>query len=132
MGFYGNITNTARAQFQFDRTYSSRYEMDMNCLDDEVYAGRYVLVEYDNIGHDGFIRVWKINDKFYTQNVEDINVLLTIGNTARDTIVYEAPYALDTRVDPRDYKDCKFYICISDMVANSNMPAEFQEVSDGD
>ena len=47
MGFYGNITNTARTQFQFDRTYSSRYEMDKNTLTDGIYAGRYVLVEYD-------------------------------------------------------------------------------------
>ena len=28
MGFYGNITNTARTQFQFDKIYSNRYEMD--------------------------------------------------------------------------------------------------------
>ena len=47
MGFYGNITNTSRTQFVFDRTYSSRYEMDTKCSSDNIYAGRYVLVEYD-------------------------------------------------------------------------------------
>ena len=47
MGFYGNITNTSRTQFSFDRSYASRYEMDTNCATDGVYAGRYVLVEYD-------------------------------------------------------------------------------------
>lgn len=46
MGFYGNITNTSRTQFVFDRTYSSRYEMDTMCSKDNIYAGRYVLVEY--------------------------------------------------------------------------------------
>lgn len=46
MGFYGNITNVARTQFQFDRTYSSRYIMDLSCGSDGVYPGRYVLVEY--------------------------------------------------------------------------------------
>ena len=47
MGFYGNITNTSRTTFQFDRVYPSRYEMDLNTLSDGIYAGRYVLVEYD-------------------------------------------------------------------------------------
>ena len=47
MGFYGNITNTSRTQFVFDKVYSSRYEMDFNCAKDGVYAGRYVLVEYE-------------------------------------------------------------------------------------
>lgn len=46
MGFYGNITNTSKTQFQFDKTYSSRYDMDLHCGSDGVYPGRYVLVEY--------------------------------------------------------------------------------------
>jgi len=48
MGFYGNITNTSKTQFQFDKIYSSRYEMDAHTYTDGIYAGRYVLVEYDN------------------------------------------------------------------------------------
>ena len=48
MGFYGNITNTSRTQFSFDRKYSNRFDMDSNCSKDGVYAGRYVLVEYNN------------------------------------------------------------------------------------
>ena len=47
MSFYGNITNTARSPFTFDRIYSSRYAMEQNMTSDGVYAGRYVLVEYD-------------------------------------------------------------------------------------
>lgn len=47
MGFYGNITNTSRTTFQFDKIYPSRYEMDGMCSSDGVYNGRYVLVEYD-------------------------------------------------------------------------------------
>ena len=47
MGFYGNITNTARTQFQFDRVYSNRYSMELSMSTDGVYAGRYVLIEYD-------------------------------------------------------------------------------------
>lgn len=48
MGFYGNITNTSRTQFQFDRTYPNRSVMDKSATTDGVYIGRYVLIEYDN------------------------------------------------------------------------------------
>ena len=45
MGFYGNIVNINKTQFNFDRIYSSRYEMDKRIKDDNVYVNRYVLVE---------------------------------------------------------------------------------------
>ena len=55
MGFYGNIKNTSRTQFNFDKVYASRVEMDNSCQNDGVYAGRYVLVEYDQkINFDAF------------------------------------------------------------------------------
>lgn len=47
MGFYGNITNTSRTQFQFDLVYPSRNAMENGCAKDGVYVGRYVLVDYD-------------------------------------------------------------------------------------
>ena len=47
MGFYGNITNTSKTQFQFDKIYSSRYDMESQARTDGIYTGRYVLVEYD-------------------------------------------------------------------------------------
>lgn len=47
MGFYGNITNTSRTQFSFDRIYSSRKAMDAAAASDGVFIGRYVLVEYE-------------------------------------------------------------------------------------
>lgn len=46
MGFYGNITNVTRTQFSFDKIYANRAEMDQSAAEDEVYIGRYVLVEY--------------------------------------------------------------------------------------
>lgn len=58
MGFYGNITNTSRTQFQFDRTYPNRYDMETHKNTDNVYAGRYVLVEYDSTANlDTYLRV---------------------------------------------------------------------------
>ena len=51
MGFYGNIKNTSRTQFSFDKIYPSRAEMDANANLDGIYAGRFVLVEYDQVLH---------------------------------------------------------------------------------
>lgn len=48
MGFYGNITNTSRTQFQFDKIYPSRRVMEESMNGDGVFVGRYVLVEYDS------------------------------------------------------------------------------------
>ena len=48
MGFYGNIKATSRAQFSFDKVYSSRAQMEKNMATDGIYAGRFVLIEYDN------------------------------------------------------------------------------------
>ena len=47
MGFYGNITNTSKTTFQFDKIYPNRNEMDKNANSDGIYIGRYVLIEYD-------------------------------------------------------------------------------------
>jgi len=49
MGFYGNISNTTKVQFSFDRIFSSRSAMDeaVNNGTDAVFAGRFVLVSYD-------------------------------------------------------------------------------------
>lgn len=47
MGFYGNIKNTSRTQFQFDIIYDNRAQMDLNATSDGIYTGRYVLIEYD-------------------------------------------------------------------------------------
>ena len=47
MSFYGNITNTAKAPFSFDRIYSSRRAMELGMATDDVYAGKFVLIEYD-------------------------------------------------------------------------------------
>lgn len=79
MGFYGNITNTSRTTFQFDRIYSSRSEMDNKCSSDGIYIGRYVLVEYDKeLSNSDFKTGWYlVTDKgrniVYSSIVSGIN-----------------------------------------------------------
>lgn len=52
MGFYGNITNTSKTQFNFDRIYPNRKAMDDACKADGVALGRFVLVEYGETDFD--------------------------------------------------------------------------------
>lgn len=47
MGFYGNISNSNKSSFTFDKVYSTRKEMDAACDTDGIFLGRFVLVEYD-------------------------------------------------------------------------------------
>ena len=83
MGFYGNITNTSRTQFQFDRTFPNRTVMDQFIGTDGVYIGRFVLVEYDKaLAADWCITAYMKTDannirRFYTG--KDISASSEIG-----------------------------------------------------
>lgn len=57
MGFYGNLANVARTTFSFDKTYTTRLEMVVKCPTDEVFIGRYALLDYD---HEDSIRIVEI------------------------------------------------------------------------
>ena len=66
MGFYGNVVNPAKTQFTFDRTYPNRKTMEASLATDEIYLGRYVLIEYDLTNKnslDTYSRVWRVASK---------------------------------------------------------------------
>ena len=65
MGFYGNITNTSKTQFQFDRIYPNRAKMDENKMYDGIYMGRYVLVDYDQSKRESYRTFYLKDGKFY-------------------------------------------------------------------
>lgn len=48
MSFYGNISNAGKTNLTFDKIYANRKQMDQYASTDDVYIGRYVLVEYDD------------------------------------------------------------------------------------
>ena len=85
MGFYGNIKNTSRTQFSFDKIYPNRAALDGRGNDqktgaavDDIYAGRFVLVEYDsNVTEDQFIRAFLWHGVLYS----------TIPNSANGTLI---------------------------------------------
>lgn len=63
--FYGNTINPS--QFQFDKIYPNRKEMDENCSNDGVFIGRYILIKYDTNKEISRIYIGneKENGKFY-------------------------------------------------------------------
>ena len=112
MGFYGNITNTNRTQFVFDKVYPSRSQMDDSVHTDGIYIGRYVLVEY---GYNGdYKRLYKLTenniDKFYTSRTltEDTRAKYSNVPTEDENFVVqnEIIFILD-----KDLKQ-QFYTCI--------------------
>lgn len=70
MGFYGNITNTSKTNFVFDKIYTNRKAMDSNISKDGIFIGRYVLVEYGEITEDSFIKAYgpKKDGYYHTSN----------------------------------------------------------------
>lgn len=56
MGFYGNVANSNKTAFSFDKTYASRVAMDASAQSDGVFLGRYVLVEYDEPVIEGYAK----------------------------------------------------------------------------
>lgn len=74
MGFYGNISNSNKSAFTFDRVYGNRWTMDQNISNDQVFLGRYVLVEYD----DTPINIWPYNDQWFMD--EALTQLMTLND----------------------------------------------------
>lgn len=81
MGFYGNITNNAKTQFQFDKIYPNRYQLDKLAKSDDIYIGRYVLIEYDSENSyqkDDFLRIW-VDSQGYGYQDANKTLALTSG-----------------------------------------------------
>lgn len=131
MGFYGNITNTARTQFQFDLVYPNRYEMERNTFTDGVYAGRYVLVEYDkSMKLDSFIRVqFEGNVAYYnpegdtSKRTKVTYEIVKVGEVVYTSTVDKTP------ANGLQMKDCVFYICEPNPTNSATTAAIFKEAS---
>ena len=97
MGFYGNIKNTSRTQFSFDRIYANRVEMDNMASLDGIYAGRFVLIEYDTAATPSF---------YPTGYLKDGIIYTAIPNTANGDVY---PY----QIRPEDSEENTSYYITS-------------------
>lgn len=130
MGFYGNITNTSKTQFQFDRTYPNRATMEANLTTDGIYAGRYVLIEYDtdlSKTLDTFMRVY-FNDDGAAYTAPDLSYISRLNKKdigLGDIVFTSNDYVSGQPLVPTD---CIFWKCTSILDENSNEPATFVRV----
>lgn len=127
MGFYGNITNTAKTQFSFDKIYPNRKAMDLGAASaDGVYVGRYVLIEYDgDIHQDTFPRVVFKNGNAYLHS--NTGILVTRGMVKKNDIVYSGDVDSASHV----VLNSKFYRCTSEAgstAAEKQQAATFEEI----
>lgn len=67
--FYGNIKNSNKSQFTFDKVYPNRRQADLYAEHDSVFTGRYILVDYDY--YDGVDGGW---DNYDTIHGKDDNI----------------------------------------------------------
>ena len=126
MGFYGNITNMSRTQFQFDRVYPNRYEMEKNKLTDKIYFGHHILIDYDAvISLDKMIRVWQKEDGYHIKDDDSCTTLLKQSDVESGDIVYSANAAINSS-DPKAYENCIFYKCIKE--SNTDKAVKLQPI----
>ena len=114
MGFYGKVTNSSKTQFSFDRIYPSRSAMEQAIgidaygqqLDDGVFVGRYVLVEYgedrrDYSSVDRYPSSDDIYPSVYIKSVKIVDANHIYGelylNRTIDELTYEKIF------DPNDF-----------------------------
>lgn len=130
MGFYGNITNAATTQFQFDKIYANRYSMEQNIVQDAIYAGRFVLVEYDGTHPDGdYLRVYadENRENFYGDAQGTVPlILIQKGNQISNGVEL---YQLVRIRNINDYNDTwEFFKCVGAI----NSSGQFDQYGYGD
>lgn len=121
MGFYGNITNTIKTNLSFDRKYSNRFQMETNCSSDGVYAGRYILIEYDltwdntgwtnnmfSILYEGYIDGKLVQstspslDIVFTPDLDVIYRVVEVENVATGLSIYTNKYYIGVKDEMSD------------------------------
>lgn len=108
MGFYGHITNVQRTSMSFDRIYPNRYTMDASVKNDGVYAGRYVLVEYERPIDKSFLpRVIQFDGILYQPPPERQSYDPENGDFTTPTsyLVELKPYTVNLEADPPQADD---------------------------
>lgn len=94
--FYANLPNTSRNQFQFDKVYPNRMSMDASAQTDEVFVGRYVLIEYDTKITESFrIRAYRNDEDFQTTHY-----LYTSATNFSSSTIVKYTSSVDLFIDP--------------------------------
>lgn len=133
MGFYGNIFNNLsdssfnlkNTQFQLDKFYSNRYLLDITASHDNIYNGRYVLIDYNKdltstlqraiIGDNGKFYYYNPNYKeLELKNLDEISSFVE-----NDYIYVIEDYDLEQNI-PSITNSCQFYQYTNNIFTSTN------------
>ena len=146
MGFYGNITNVNKTQFTFDRTYPNRKTMEARLATDDIYLGRYVLIEYDTDNTHTldtylkcYVKAGTLGEEFYTSPTFDATtrVRWSSKNAAGEpsiagTVVTDELIYVEKDLTPDDKNNILsqvFYKCTNGAGSTDGTVAQFKLVS---
>lgn len=146
MGFYGNITNVNKTQFAFDRTYPNRKTMEARLATDEIYLGRYVLIEYDTDGAhtlDTYLKCYvkegSLGEEFYTSPTFEAKTRVRWSATNAEgkpsvegTVMTDELIYVEKDLTPEDKNTALsqvFYKCINGKNSRDGDIAQFKLVS---
>lgn len=121
MGFYGNITNTSKTTFAFDKVYANRKEADDGCHSDGIMTGRYVLVEYDkDMAIDAYPSYWYYNGRVYSA----VNSVSFNGNKVITRVEEARVYT------PNDKDTNLVRIPVGQKAVELNLTTQYAQVAD--
>lgn len=129
MGFYGNITSSSKTQFSFDRIYPNRRKMEENMVEDGIYMGRFVLIDYDqDISKNEYRLFYYENGRFFmfAENAARTEVRFP-GDVAQNEIIrVTSDINKDNTV--KDNAKFTFYKCTG---GNKGI-AQFKKIADAE
>ena len=151
MGFYGNITNTSNTTFSFDKIYPNRLSMDAGINNDNIFIGRYVLVEYQEDAaypvafHKTATNTSSYGELYYfysSPNKEDISKIKYLGEKQQSSslpdeedderITYEDGFykgEILQYYNP-DNKEIEFFECFIGQAVDKNHYALFKKMEE--
>ena len=129
MSFYGNISNAGRTELKFDKIYPNRKQMEAQFNSDNIFVGRYVLVEYDDNTFTRFVGYsfdsgtgW-----IYSDDTRQLPFLISKEYDATDSNSY--PFIIGDLVKIEENNQVEYYVCID---KNNDTPSKaiFSRVTD--
>lgn len=136
MGFYGNIANTSKTTFTFDKIYSSRFDMENNSKIDNVFIGRYVLVEYDsnvskNVAYRAYMKPGDFGGALYSTSECKEDQILKYGEDAlfEDGSIYNIALGTTVYVEDVITGSRTFFTVLN--VKPVGQPAIFTKIENG-
>lgn len=113
MSFYGNISNAGKTELKFDKIYPNRKQMEAQFNSDNIFVGRYVLIEYDDNTFTRFVG-YSFDSRtgwIYSDSTKQYPFQISEEYTAADSKSY--PFVIGDLVKIEENNQVEYYVCIN-------------------